>query len=112
MKRKNVVVSEDVVVDIEEARAFYDRQERGLGDYFIACLLSDLEALVFFAGIHSVWFGYHRMLSKRFPFAIYYDVTDDLAVVVAVLDMRRNPSTIRKRLSDSRRKAPSEQDRR
>jgi hypothetical protein len=103
MKRKNVVVSEDAVVDLEKARAFYERQESGLGEYFIACLLSDLESLSFFAGIHSVWFGYYRMLSKRFPFAIYYESTEDLAVVVAVLDMRRNPATIAKRLSDTSR---------
>jgi len=107
MKRRNVVVFEGAVVDIEEARAFYDRQEGGLGDYFVSCLVSDLESLAFFAGIHSVWLGYHRMLSKRFPFAIYYDLVEDLAVVVAVLDMRRNPSTIAKRLSDPSRAVPS-----
>ncbi|MDD5306772.1 MAG: type II toxin-antitoxin system RelE/ParE family toxin [Deltaproteobacteria bacterium] len=107
MKKRDVVVSEDAIVDIEEAPAFYDRQERGLGDYFISCLMSDLESLGFFAGIHSVWFGYHRMLAKRFPFAIYYDLVEELVVIMAVLDMRRNPSTIRKRLSDSSRAAPS-----
>jgi hypothetical protein len=107
MRSRSVVVSEDAVGDIEEARAFYDRREMGLGDYFVACLVSDLESLAFFAGIHSVWFGYHRMLSKRFPFAVYYDVVEDLAVVIAVLDMRRNPSTIAKRLSDPSRAAPA-----
>jgi hypothetical protein len=97
--KSNVVVSEDAVLDIEEARAFYDRQERGFGDYFVSCLVSDLESLAFFAGVHSVWFGYHRLFSKRFPFAIYYDVVEELAVVVAVLDMKRSPSNIKKRLS-------------
>lgn len=98
MKRRSVVVSEDAVIDIEEARAFYERQERGLGEYFTSCLVSDLESLSFFAGIHSVRLGYQRMLLKRFPFAVYYDVLEDIVMVVAVLDMRRSPSNIEKRL--------------
>jgi hypothetical protein len=103
MKRKNVVVSEDAVADLEQARSFYERQQDGLGEYFIACLLSDLESLAFYAGIHSVVFGYHRMLSKRFPFAIYYESDEDMAAVVAVLDMRRNPAALSRRLSDETR---------
>jgi hypothetical protein len=99
MKRCRVVLSEDAVVDVERAIAFYDRQEEGLGRYFFSCLLSDLEALSFFAGIHAVHFGCHRALSRRFPFAIYYQVREDLAVVVAVLDMRRNPAAVSRRLS-------------
>lgn len=31
-------------------------------------------------------------------FAIYYDVRDDIATVVAVLDCRQNPASITKRL--------------
>lgn len=38
------------------------------------------------------------MLSRRFPFAIYYDVASDMTRVVAVLDMRQNPKSIRKAL--------------
>jgi hypothetical protein len=98
MRQRSVVVSDDAVVDIEEARAFYERQERGLGEYFVSCILADLEALSFFGGIHSIWFGYHRALAKRFPFAIYYDLKDDLVVVTAVMDMRRDPSAIKKRI--------------
>ncbi len=88
-------------MDIERARAFYERQESGLGEYFAACLIADLESLSFFAGIHSIWFGYHRMLCKRFPFAVYYEVLEDIAMVVAVLDMRRNPAAIKKKLEDT-----------
>jgi hypothetical protein len=98
MRRRGVVVADDAVVDLEQARAFYECQEQGLGDYFTTCLLSDLEALAFFGGVHVLCFGFYRALAKRFPFAIYYDLTAELVVVVAVLDMRREPSAIRRRL--------------
>jgi hypothetical protein len=40
----------------------------------------------------------HRLLSKRFPFAIYYRIESDEVRVYAVLDCRRDPAWIRKRL--------------
>ena len=56
---------------------FYERQSSGVGLYFLESLNSDIESLRLYAGIHRKVFGYHRMLSKRFPFAIYYDLPDD-----------------------------------
>jgi hypothetical protein len=38
------------------------------------------------------------MLAKRFPYAIYYEIVDDIAYVVAVLPMRRNPAWIKKKM--------------
>jgi len=43
---------------------------------------------------------YHRLLSKRFPFAVYYRVEEQAVLVYAVLDCRRRPAWIRKRLAD------------
>lgn len=34
------------------------------------------------------------MLSKRFPFGIYYEVEDDDVYVYAILDLRRDPLSI------------------
>jgi len=87
--------------DLEEGYRFYDAQSPGLGTYFLDCLNSDIDSLAYFAGIHPIAFGFHRLLSKRFPFAVYYHVTDETAIVFAVLDCRRNPSWIRERLMNN-----------
>jgi hypothetical protein len=84
--------------DLEEGSRFYEAQSPGLGSYFLDSLYSDIDSLAYFGGIHQIVFGYHRQLSKRFPFAVYYRIIDDLVVIFAVLDCRRNPSWIRKRL--------------
>jgi len=39
--------------------------------------------------------------AKRFPFAIYYALRDDIVTVVAVLDCRQNPASITDRLRRS-----------
>jgi hypothetical protein len=90
-----VVVVEDAAQDLESGRRFYDSREPGVGDYFVESLLSDLSSLSLYSGIHPIHFGYYRMLSKRFPFGIYYEIESDTAYVYAILDMRRNPLWIR-----------------
>ena len=77
---------------------FYEKQEPGLGSYFLDCLFSDIDSLQLYAGIHQVVFGQYRCLSKRFPFAIYYIATGNTVHVNAVLDCRRNPTRISDRL--------------
>jgi len=87
--------------DLEEGYQFYESQSPGLGAYFLDSLFSDIDSLAFFGGIHPVVFGYHRQLSMRFPFAMYYKIVDKEIVVFAVLDCRKNPSWIRERLMDA-----------
>ena len=96
MRIKILSIAED---DLEEGYRFYESQADGLGSYFLDTLYSDIDSLAYFAGMHRVVLGYHRLLSKRFPFAVYYRVADDVATVFAILDCRRNPSWIRKKLS-------------
>jgi hypothetical protein len=85
--------------DLIDGHRFYEIQSPGVGNYFLDSLYSDIDSLVVSAGMHSVHFGrYHRLLSKRFPFAIYYRVEEQNVMVYAVLDCRRSPAWIRKRL--------------
>jgi hypothetical protein len=96
----NIEVLDEAQEDLTQGFHFYESREPGLGSYFIDCLFSDIDSLFIYAGIHQVVFAYHRCLSKRFPFAIYYSVENELVRVHAVLDCRRNPSWIRKRLKE------------
>lgn len=84
--------------DLYDGHRFYERQGSGLGAYFFECLFTDIDALHIHAGIHPLRFGYHRMLSKRFPYAIYYATEQDEILVRRVLDTRRNPAHIQRAL--------------
>jgi len=61
---RKIVVLEEAAEDIEQGRKFYDLQEIGVGDYFEDTILSDIESLGLFHGIHSKHFGFHRLLSE------------------------------------------------
>ena len=101
MMAEQVLVLEEAATDLDEGTDFYEIQKAGLGAYFFDSLISDIESLVISAGVHALRFGHHRMLSRRFPFAIYYDFHANTVRVIAVLDMRRNPAWIRNRLNRS-----------
>lgn len=94
MEVRDVFVLDDAVADLENGRTFYEERQSGLGEYFWDTLLSDLESLIIYGGVHVKEMGFHRMLSKRFPYSIYYEVKDHSVYVVAVLPMRRDPKWI------------------
>lgn len=77
--------------DLDRGRRFYGRQGKSLGDYFLDALFSDIDSLELYAGIHMKVFDYHRMLAKRFPYAVYYTVDGNVCVVYRVLDCRQEP---------------------
>ena len=84
---------------ILDSARFYEMQSSGLGSYFRSSILEDIRRLRTTAGVHQVVLGkYHRSVSRRFPFGVYYRVEDDQIWVHAVLDSRRHPDWIRQQI--------------
>ncbi len=99
---RRVVILAEAAEDLELAGRFYDDREAGVGEYCVTSLLADIESLALFHGIHRRHHGCFRMLASRFPFGIYYLEAADETRVVAVLDLRRNPSWIRTQVTGRR----------
>ncbi len=95
---KKILVLKQAKIDLQEGKLFYSINGEKVGDYFYDSLVADIESLWIYSGVHTMVFGLFRMPSKRFPFAIYYTIKEEITIVVAVLDMRRNPSWIRTKL--------------
>ena len=94
----NLRIHRRAEADLAGGIAFYEQQGRGLGDYFMESIYSDIESLRLFAGIHRKFLGYHRVLSKVFPYFVYYKIAGDTVVVWRVLDCRRNPQWIERQV--------------
>lgn len=98
---RRIRISEEAVEDLADGFRFYEAQDRGLGEYFTACLRADIESLRLYAGIHRVVYqDYHRLLSRVFPFGVFYTVEEQEVMIWAVLDLRRDPSWIQARLAE------------
>lgn len=90
-----IKILESALEDLYKGRLFYEEQDIELGEYFFNSLFSDIDSLTLFAGTHIKVFGYNRKLSQNFPYAIYYKIEESTIVVWRVLDLRRDPDTIR-----------------
>ena len=56
---------------------------------YLDSLFSDINSLQLYAGIHAKHSGCHCLLSRRFPFAIYYRVARKVVRVFAGHALRR-----------------------
>lgn len=71
--------------DLIEGHRFYEEMDAGLGAYFLEHLYTDIETLATLDELHSQPYGrFHRALSKRFPFSIFYTVEDSVVKVRAI----------------------------
>ena len=97
----NLRILPSAMQDLRRGREFYARQSGSLGDYFLDSLFSDIDSLELYAGVHAQFFGYYRLLAKRFPFAIYYKMDGSACIVWRVLDCRQKPAKIARALKRS-----------
>ena len=99
MKAGRILLLKEALEDLEDGKLFYDSHEAGIGDYFQDSLISDIESLYLYAGIHGKVEGFYKMYSKRFPYAIYYSFEDNIIKIVAILPLKRDPLWINKKIS-------------
>lgn len=95
-----IKILESASKDLKKGYLFYEKISPGLGNYFLDSLFSDIDSLLLYAGIHSIHYGKYRLLAKRFPYAIYYGIEDELIIVYAILDCRQDPKRIEKLLQN------------
>ena len=87
--------------DLKRGRRFYENQAKNLGDYFFDALFADIDSLILYGGVYQQLFGYHRMLSSRFPYAIYYKLDSNGYIMVwRILDCRQDPQKTERQLID------------
>ena len=79
--------------ELTEAAEYYERQQPGLADRF----LSEVEEAVGRIKRHpDMWARVspriRRCLIHRFPFALFYHATAEVIQILAVADLRRDPT--------------------
>jgi plasmid stabilization system protein ParE len=93
-----VEVLEPAEAEFREAVEYYNQQAEGLGYEFAAEVRRTLSRIVRFP---DVWTALsprtRRCRTSRFPYAVIYQSRGDTILVVAVMHMRRHPSSWRDR---------------
>jgi len=86
--------------DILRAHDWYSKQRSEVGDRFVSaadhCFLRITTSPMQFPCVHKL---VRRALLRGFKYCVYFLVTDDEIIVLAVLHGRRNPDVWRQRVS-------------
>ncbi len=89
--------------DALEAYRWYNEQLPGLGEQFLAEVDHALEAIRANPEAHrKLHREFRRVLTRRFPYAVFYAVRADRIVVFAILHTARDPRLWKKRGSNAR----------
>jgi plasmid stabilization system protein ParE len=84
---------------VDDALAWYERDRPTLALEFLAELRASFDRIADgpfrYPHLRS---GVRRALVKRFPYAVYFTVEDDVILVVAVVHTSRNPAAWQRRI--------------
>ena len=93
-----VVVRPEAAREIQEAFDWYEGRSEGLGLEFLraadACLSGVQRNPSAFQPLHE---QVRRALLRKFPYALFYLLSDDTIVVVACFHIRRSPADWQRR---------------
>ena len=95
-----LAIAPEAELDIAEAYDWYEGSRVGLGEEFLssvdACLESIRRRPEMYPVVHE---GYRRSLTRRFPYAVFYEQSGTTVTIYAVFHTSRNPDKWRQRLS-------------
>lgn len=98
MARK-LIVAPEAEVDIAEAYGWYETRRTGLGEEFLSSVEASLEGIRRRPEMCSLAHEtYRRALTRRFPYAIFYEFTDMTVTIYSVFHTSRDPEKWRQRL--------------
>lgn len=84
--------------EIAEAFAWYQARSPGLGTEFLRAVEAAATSAARAPFQYPAWKrGAHRVLLRKFPFALFYTISDSGIIVFACFHGRRNPTVLIKR---------------
>jgi plasmid stabilization system protein ParE len=92
------LIRPEAEAEIAEAKDWYDEKRRGLGDDFLECVDATLERIRRNPESYAVIYKtLRRAMVRRYPYGIFYKITDTQIVVVGVIHARRRSSVWKSR---------------
>ena len=89
--------------EFDEAVAYYDSQQTGLGSQFTEEVKRTIQRILQYP---EAWAPLskrtRRCRTHKFPYGIIYQIRGDLLLVVAVMHLHREPRTWRSRIEESK----------
>ena len=97
---KPLIFSPRASVEVQEAQDWYKSLETNLGERFfqsLECVLSEIHTSP--ERPRRFYKAFRKVLLSRFPYHVIYEDLSDHIRIIAVVDARRNPATLLRRLN-------------
>ena len=102
---RSVAVQPEATQETDDAMAWYEDKEPGLGLRFLHGVDVSYAAMArrpeTFQPVRG---GFRRALMRKFPYAIFFEFDDELVVVHSVFHCSRNPAAWQARLTAVKKK--------
>ena len=94
----DLIIRLEAEQDVRGAFVWYEDRVSGLGREFLRCVDASMAQINRAPEMYTVIYqNIRRILTRRFPFGIFYFVVGQRIIVLAVLHARRDPSLWQKR---------------
>lgn len=97
---RRLVIQPQAEMDVADAVVWYEDQGAGLGNQLLDEIESVMERVAHspfqFPQIRN---EVRRALLRRFPYSVYFRVSDETVDIIAVLHQHRDPKTWQKRIT-------------
>jgi plasmid stabilization system protein ParE len=88
----DLFVRHEAEADLAETYAYYQECRAGLGEDFLLCVEEAFERVLKNPfQYQEVYLDVHRTLVHRFPYCVFYVVSERKVSVIAVMHAARNP---------------------
>ena len=95
----NLIIAPEAVADLDEAYSWYEAQRIGRGDDFLIRVDACIQGILRMPEMHTRFHqNYRRALVRKYPFAIFYEYTEDAVTVYSVFHTSQDPKKWRQRL--------------
>jgi hypothetical protein len=79
-------------IELDEAIEFYNSESTGLGDEFLLEVLNALDRIQWYPEAWQIFTkNTRRCQTRKFPYAVVYQVLKNEIIVVAIAHLHRNP---------------------
>jgi plasmid stabilization system protein ParE len=95
-----LIIRPEAEFDLEDAFAWYELQETGLGSEFVRAIDNCISSIGRNPlAYRLIYQQSRRVLVRRFPYCLFYVVEGDTVFVIACFHTKRNPKDWQDRLS-------------
>ncbi|PZV16446.1 MAG: recombinase [Pseudanabaena sp.] len=93
MTSNNVVVLlKKAEEDVAQAYAWYEKQERGLGEEFLRCVDAAIQLIgrnpEMYSKVHK---DFRKCVVRRFPYMIFYEYSPNTVTIFAIFHCSQHP---------------------